>query len=457
MLNKPSKIFFSGIGGSGMSAIAGFMADRGNIITGSDRTFDENPSHALIDLLKRKGITIVHQDGTGINSEFDLIVFSTAVEKSQPEYQTAQSLRLPIKTRPEYLFDITKEFKTIAVSGTSGKSTTSGLLAFLMHKLGLMPNFIGGGRVKNFKNAKNLGNSISGESDLMVIEACESDGTIVNYLPKDSILLNIGLDHHSIEKTSEMFEKFLKNTSGLKIVNADDPNIEKITIKNAVTFSIDNQSDYKAVNAIYMPFNSAFKLNGITFNISIPGKHNIYNSLSAIAMLSEMGIPLGDIANALPQFRGIERRFDIHLNTKNHLVIDDYAHNPHKISCLMQTACNIKEDICYIFQPHGYAPTKMMKDDYIAAFASNLRKSDHLVLLPIFYAGGTANKDISSYVLAEGVRAKGKSAEVVEERRSVLERLDEWTNYIVFGARDETLSDFTRAIARLLEPKNAIN
>lgn len=456
MNNRPFKLFFSGIGGSGMSAIAGFMADKGNIVMGSDRVFDENPAHPLFGLLKAKGITIVPQNGKGINNALDLVIFSTAVEHDQPEYQIIQSLCLPMKTRPEYLAEIIKKFKTIAVSGTSGKSTASGLLSFLMHKLGLKPNFIGGGRVKNFKTEINAGNSIAGESDLMVIEACESDGTIVNYLPKNSILLNLDLDHHSIERTSEMFEIFLRQTSGIKIVNADDSNIKKIKIQNAVTFSIDNPSDYKADNVLILPLNSTFTLNGTTFSLSLPGKHNIYNSLSAIAMLSEMGTALEDIASVLPEFSGIERRFDIHLNNQNHLVIDDYAHNPHKISSLMQTVRNIKNGICYIFQPHGYAPAKMMKNEYIAAFASNLRETDHLILLPIFYAGGTVSKDISSHDIADGVRAKGKSADAVDERRAILERLDEWSNYVVFGARDETLSDFAREIANLLNPSNAV-
>lgn len=444
------KIFFSGIGGSGVSAIAGFIADKGHKIIGSDRAFDRNPNHPVYKLLQSKQIVIVPQDGNGIDSSFDFAVFSTAVEPDQPEYVRAKALGIPIKTRPEHLAEIVLDFKTIAVAGTSGKSTTSGMLAFLMQKLGLNPNFIGGGRVKQFKTETNPGNSVTGDSGYLVIEACESDGTIVNYKPEHSIILNLDLDHHSVDKTAEMFETLGKNTASRVIINADDDNLTKINTQNAVTFSIDNPSKYKAENIVYAPFSTNFSLNGADFRLSIPGKYNLYNALSCIAILSEMGIPTKDIAGVLHEFKGIERRFDIHLNDGKRLVIDDYAHNPHKISSLMQTMKNIKENICYIFQPHGFAPTRMMKNEYIDVFAENLRDSDHLILLPIFYAGGTVSKDISSHDLADGIRAKGKSIEVVDNRKTILDRPDKWDNYVVFGARDETLSDFAKEIAATL-------
>ncbi len=451
MKDRLFNLFFSGIGGSGMSAIAGFMADKGHSVSGSDRAFDFKHDCIFSHLLELKGIKIVPHDGKGIDKSLDCVIFSTAVEQTQPEYKAAQSLGLKIKYRPEYLAEIIKNFRTIAVAGTSGKSTTSGLLAFLMQKLGLEPNFIGGGKVKNFIGDLNIGNSIAGRSDLMVIEACESDGTIVNYFPQNSILLNLELDHHTIEKTSNLFETFLGQTSEIKIINSDDQNLKKININNPITFSIDNLSDYKAENIEYMSFGSSFFVKKTRFELSLPGKHNIYNSLASIAMLSEIGVPLKDIAYVLPLFSGIERRFDIHLNIYNHLVIDDFAHNPHKIKCLMQTVSKIRDKICYIFQPHGYAPTKLMKDEYISSFASELRESDHLILLPIYYAGGTARKDISSQDIANGIRAKGKSAQSVDERNDILMGIDNWPNYVILGARDDTLSDFAKEIANLLK------
>jgi len=441
------RLFFSGIGGSGMSAIASFMADKGNTIIGSDRAFDRAPEHPVCRLLKSKGITIVKQDGEGIDKTLNCIIFSTAVEDTNPEYLKAKSLNIPIKTRPEYLIDIASSFKTIAIAGTSGKSTASGMLAFLMHRLGLSPNFIGGGRVKQFKAENNPGNSIIGDSDVLIIEACESDGTIINYTPEHSVILNIDLDHHAIGKTIELFKLFIKNTSGMRIINADDDNLKKIDIRDAIAFSVDKPSDYMARDVIYMPFRTDFSINGVRFRLSIPGKHNLYNALSCIAILSERGVPLKEIASILHQFDGIERRFDVYLNDEKHLVIDDYAHNPHKISSLMQTVRNIRENICYIFQPHGFAPTRMMKDEYIETFAKNLHTTDHLILLPIFYTGGTVQRDISSHDLANGIKMEGGSVEVIDDRGAILRRLDEWDNYVIFGARDESLAEFAKTIA----------
>ncbi len=448
--DHPLKIFFSGIGGSGVSAIASFMADKGHIVAGSDRSFDGNPAHPLYQILKSKNIAIVPQDGSGLDSSFDFAVFSTAVEPDQPEVIKAMRIGIPILTGPEYLAKIVAGFRTIAVAGTSGKSTTSGMLAFLMQQLGMQPNFIGGGRVKQLKTERNAGNAIAGDSEWLVMEACESDGTIINYKPEHSIILNLELDHHSVEKTAEMFESLGGNTSGMIILNSDDANLEKVPLKNTVNFSIGAGSGYRAEAVDLQPFSTGFSVNGTRFRLSLPGKYNLYNALACIALLGEMGVSLKNIADVLNEFSGLERRFDIHLNDGKRLVIDDYAHNPHKIASFMRTMQNVRERVCYIFQPHGFAPTRTMKAEYIGAFAENLRFSDHLILLPIYYAGGTASKDISSSDLAPGIRERGKSVEAVESRGVVLSRSGAWDSYAVLGARDDTLADFARDLAQNL-------
>ena len=450
MQDKKYKIFFSGIAGSGVSAIASFMADKGHIIAGSDRAFDMDPGHPLKTTLQSKKITIVPQDGKGLDGSFDLAVFSTAVEPDRPEVLKARVLGIPVMTRPDYLAEITASFNTIAVSGTSGKSTVSGMLAFLMNKLGLSPNFIGGGRVKQFKTPSNPGNSLTGSSDYLIIEACESDGSIVNYRPQHTIILNLALDHHTVDVTAVMFKTLIQQTKGKIFMNADDDNLAAMVKESTVTFSIDNPSDFMAEDISYKPFSTDFLLHKVKFTLSLPGRHNLYNALSCIAVLSDLGIPLSNIAAVLPDFQGIERRFDIHLNDGKHLVIDDYAHNPHKISSLMETVRRMRTDICYIFQPHGFGPTRLMKREYIQTFVDNLRHSDHLILLPIFYIGGTASRDISSQDLAAEITARGKSAEVIESRADVLSRITAYHTYIVFGARDESLSDFAEAIAGAL-------
>lgn len=446
-----SKIFFSGIGGSGMSAIASFMADRGHTVVGSDRSFDRDTDHPIYKILKAKGIIIVPQNGSGIDTAFDLAVFSTAVEDNQPEVIKARELGITIKTRPQYLCDIVSEFRTVAVAGTSGKSTISGMLAFLMGKLGLKPNFIGGGRVKQFKTKNNPGNSLVDNSDLLIVEACESDGSIVYYHPFYSIIANLSLDHNSIEKTAEKFETLSRNTKEMVVINGDDNNLSHCSFDKPIRFSIDTKSEYQAKAIEHQPFKAIFKLHGINFKLSLPGKYNLYNALSCIALLSEMGVKLKDIAEVLPSFSGLDRRFDIYLNNRKYLVIDDYAHNPHKILCLMESIKKIRRRVCYIFQPHGFGPTRLMKQGYIEVFIKNLSDEDHLILLPIYYAGGTSIKDISSEDLLNEIKAAGKSVEVLHGRSLLFNRLKEWNNYVVFGARDESLAEFAREIALRLK------
>ena len=447
MQTRPQKIFFSGIGGSGMSAIACFIKDKGHAVIGSDRTFDANHGDPLAKALIAKGIRIVPQDGSGIGNDIDFVVFSTAVEPTVPEWTETEKIGIPIKSRPEFLTEITSSYRTLAVTGTSGKSTASGMLAFLMTRLEFGPNFIGGGRVKQFKTPFSPGNYIGGTSDYLVIEACESDGTIVHYRPEHAIILNLALDHNPIERTAEMFKALIKNTRSKIIVNGDDENLKKIHPPKAITFSIHAPSHYRADAIRYDSFSTVFAVNDTEFCLNLPGTHNLYNALSCIAMLSELGISLDTIASVLHEFQGIERRFDVILNERGYLVIDDYAHNPHKIASLMATVRQFREKICYIFQPHGFGPTRMMRREYAETFVHNLREPDHLVLLPIFYTGGDVQKDISSSDLADDIRARGKSVEVAEERSDFLTRPDAYKTYVIFGARDESLSSFAGDVA----------
>ncbi len=441
------KIFFSGIGGSGVSALAGFIAGKGHQTAGSDRLFDLYPGHQVCRKLKEKGIAIFPQDGSGIDESTDLAVFSTAVENDNPDFKRAEELGTTVRTRPQYLAEIVSEFSTVAVAGTSGKSTVSGMLAYLMQRLGLGPNFIGGGRVKQFRAAGNPGNFLTGPSDTLVVEACESDGTIVDYMPSCSIILNLDLDHHSVEETGRMFERLAQNTSGVVVTGGDDLNLSGCGITNAVRFSVRTASAYRATEVEHHQLGTSFSLDAIRFEVSLPGIHNLYNALACIALLSELGVARERVAEVLPGFTGIERRFDVHLNDGRHLVVDDYAHNPHKISSLMKTMHTLCNKVCYIFQPHGFGPTRLMKEGYIKTFSELLRPADALFLLPIYYAGGTAARDISSLDIAEGVRAAGRRASVLEERGEIFEMLGKWDSYVVFGARDDTLSDYAEEIA----------
>jgi UDP-N-acetylmuramate--alanine ligase len=440
------KIFFSGIGGSGVSALASFMADKGHKVFGSDRSFDMDKGHPAYRPLLTKGVAILPQDGSGITNDLDLIVFSTAVEKNLPEPRKAQELGIAIKMRPAFLADLVAQYRTFAVAGTSGKSTTSGMLAYMMRELGLHPNFIGGGRVSQFKDASNLGNAIAGSSELLVVEACESDGSIVSYKPEVTLLLNLELDHNSVEKTAGMFLTLANNTSQKTIVNADDVYLASLNLPRSVTFGIEKSAKYRALNVQLNVLSSQFTVNGVQFTVNLPGLYNVYNAIACLATLAEYGIPLESCAEPLRTFRGVDRRFDVYADDGKCFVMDDYAHNPHKISCMMQMAQKIRDSVTYIFQPHGFAPTRMMKNEYIEAFAKNLRSEDKLLLLPIFYVGGTVAKDISSQDIATGVTTLGGKAETAT-REEILANAKTGECYIVFGARDESLAELAKSLA----------
>lgn len=173
------------------------------------------------------------------------------------------------------------------------------------------------------------------------------------------------------------------------------------------------------------------------------------SGMSAIAIFMARRGHLKDVRDVLGEFTGIDRRFDIYLDD-GRMVIDDYAHNPHKIFCLMNAIKPLSDSVCYIFQPHGYGPTRLMRDEYIKVFSEGLRESDHLILLPIYYAGGSVKRDISSYDLASDIKFSGKSVEVIEDRESIFDRLDRWHSYVVMGARDDSLPEIARRIALLI-------
>jgi UDP-N-acetylmuramate--alanine ligase len=247
-----------------------------------------------------------------------------------------------------------------------------------------------------------------------------------------------------------MFETLAHNTSGTVLLNADDVNLMSCNIKEARTFSVHAAADYKTEEIRFYPLKVGFSVHGQDFELSLPGKYNLYNALACIAMLAEQGVSLKEIASVLPEFSGIERRFDIHLNKGRRLVIDDYAHNPHKIESFMKAMQGVSEKVCYIFQPHGFGPTRLMREGYIRTFIDGLRESDRLLLLPIYYAGGTAAQDISSADLAMPIRASGKQALALRDRKEVVDILQDYDAYAVFGARDDSLSDLAEEIANRL-------
>jgi UDP-N-acetylmuramate--alanine ligase len=450
-VNDFKNVFFIGIAGTGMSAIAQFLAGTGKLVSGSDRYFLPGEPNETKDKLEACGKCFL-QNGEGITEHTDLVVVSTAIEDTVTEVQKAKELSIPIIKRSELLSIISKSKKTIAVGGTSGKSTTSAMLFDILEFAGLKPSIISGAGLVSIIREGKIGNAKVGAGDWLVIEADESDGSIVQYHPEVGLLLNIDKDHQEIEELMNIFGIFKKNTKELFIVNNSNALAKQLSQDIKHDFSVDKDSGagYIADNFIQKGLNIQFSILKTEFSIDTVGKHNMENALAAVAVANQLGVDLSTCANALKNYEGIYRRHQL-LGKKNGVyVIDDYAHNPVKCAASIAACQYIAPKVVAWFQPHGYGPTRFLKNDFIHEIAAVLRPKDEIWMSEIFYAGGTAVKDISANDLIKEIKALGKNAYFVEDRNAFLEtarpHLANDCVLLLMGARDPGLEAFGKSV-----------
>ena len=451
-VNDFKHVFFIGVAGTGMSAIAQYLAGTGKMVSGSDRYFQPGEYNETKEKLEACGIKCFLQNGEGITGKTELVVVSTAIEDTVAEVQKAKSMSIPIIKRSELLALIAKSKKTIAVGGTSGKSTTSAMLFDILQVAGMKPSIISGaGLVSIIKEGK-IGNAKVGEGEWLVIEADESDGSIVQYEPEVGLLLNIDKDHQEIDELMSIFGTFKKNTKDLFIVNLSNALAKQLSENIDHDFSVDKDSaaGYIATDFIQQGLNIQFSINGARFSIDTVGKHNMENALSAVAVANQLGVDLPTCAAALKNYEGIYRRHQL-LGKKNGVyVIDDYAHNPVKCAASIAACQHIAPKVLAWFQPHGYGPTRFLKNDFIHEIAAVLRPQDEIWMSEIFYAGGTAVKDISANDLIAEIKALGKNAFFVEDRNdflnSVRPHLTGDCVLLLMGARDPGLEVFSKSV-----------
>lgn len=444
--------FFIGVAGTGMSAIAQYLAGIGIATSGSDRYFLPGQPNETKEKLEAAGIKCFLQNGEGITKDTELVVVSTAIEDTVPEVQKAKSLSIPIMKRSELLALIARSKKTIAVGGTSGKSTTSAMLFDILQTAGLHPSIISGAGLTSIIKEGKIGNAKVGTGDWLVIEADESDGSIVQYYPEVGLLLNIDKDHQEIDELMSIFSTFRNNTKQLFIVNQSNALAKKLSvnIEDDFELSADSDAGYKAVNFSQNGLAISFMINGVDFTLNTVGKHNMENALAAVAVANQIGVDLKICAAALKNYEGIYRRHQVLGKKHGVYVIDDYAHNPVKCAASIDACQSIAPKVVAWFQPHGYGPTRFLKNDFIHEIASVLRKDDEIWMSEIFYAGGTATKDISANDLITGIRALGKNAFFVEDRNNFLEtaksHLDNDCVLLLMGARDPGLEAFGKTV-----------
>jgi len=447
-----SNVFFIGVAGTGMSAIAQYLAGVGKLVSGSDRYFKVDEWNDTRTKLEADGVMCYEQNCSGINGNTQLVVVSTAIEDTVPEVQKAKELGIPIIKRSQLLAIIAKSKKTIAVGGTSGKSTTVAMLFEIMESASMQTSIISGAGLVKLIEAGKIGNAKVGNGEWLIIEADESDGSIVQYHPEIGLLLNIDKDHQEIDELKSIFELFKANTKERFIVNQSNVLAAQFSADSAFDFSTtaNTNAGYTAHDFKQDGLAVQFKINEVLFNLNTVGKHNMENAVAAVAVANQLGITLEQCAIGLAPYKGIYRRHQL-LGIKNGVyVIDDYAHNPVKCAASIAACQDIAPKVIAWFQPHGYGPTRFLKDDFIAAFSAVLRPTDELWMSEIFYAGGSAVKDISSNDLVKAISANGKNAFFTENREDILEAIRSHLTtdcvLLLMGARDPSLEYFGKAL-----------
>ncbi len=451
-INDYKNIFFIGVAGTGMSAIAQYLAGIRKNVSGSDRYFLPGTYNETKEKLEAEGIKCFLQDGEGITEETDLVVVSTAVEDTVPEVQKAKQLNIPILKRSEVLSMIADSKLTIAVGGTSGKSTTSGMLFSILEYAGLQPSIISGaGLVSIIKEGK-IGNAKVGAGEWLVIEADESDGSIVKYHPEVGLLLNIDKDHQEIDELMSIFSIFRSNTTKQFVVNQANHLSKKLSVNTHNDFSTDENAaaGYVAKDFKQEGLFIEFSIQNTPFKINTVGKHNMENALAATAVANQLGVGLDVCAAALKNYEGIYRRHQVLGNKNGVWVIDDYAHNPAKCAASIAACQYIAPKVVAWFQPHGYGPTRFLRHDFVKEIAAVLRQEDEIWMSEIFYAGGTAVKDISANDLITDIKTLGKNAFFVEDRNEFLKtarpHFTENCVLLLMGARDPGLEAFGKQV-----------
>jgi UDP-N-acetylmuramate--alanine ligase len=456
-INDFKNPFFIGVAGTGMSAIAQYLQGVGKNVSGSDRYFHPGEPNETRGKLEAEGIRCFLQDGSGITPETDLIVCSTAVEDTVVEMIKAREMGIPIMRRSEMLSLISKSKKTIAVGGTSGKSTTSAMLFDVLRHAGLQPSIMSGAGLTSIIKEGKIGNAFVGKGDWLVIEADESDGSIVQYHPEIGLLLNIDKDHKEIDVLLDVFETF-KNNSKYFVVNRGHPLAKPLSQHSDYDFSAYSSDEvgYTASNFQQQGFEVSFSIQSIkeekpvSFRLTSPGKHNMENALAAVAVAGKCGVSLQQCSEALAKYEGIYRRHQV-LGQKNGIwLVDDYAHNPAKCAASIEACQPMANKVVAWFQPHGYGPTKFLRNDFVQEISKVLRPQDEIWMSEIFYAGGTAVKDISAADLINDLKALGKNAFFVENRNEFLAaarpHLGPGAVLLLMGARDPSLEGFASQV-----------
>ncbi|WP_310467961.1 Mur ligase family protein [Sphingomonas sp.] len=457
-------IFFCGIGGSGMLPLASIVRASGGRVAGSDRSLDAGRLAPKFDYLKSLGISLFAQDGSGLQPGMTLVT-SAAVEDTIADVVRARELGLEHVTRPQFLARLLNSAqRSVAVGGTSGKSTVTGMIGWILHACHRQPTVMNGAVMKNFVTpSAPFASALVGDPELFVSEVDESDGSISLYRPEVAVLTNISLDHKSMDELRGLFAGFL-GAAKKAVLNLDDPETralaELVTADKRIGYGFDSPgADLLGKNLELLP-------DGVTFSVTsdgerhavslpVPGRHNASNALAALGAARALGVPLADGAAALARFAGLKRRMETVGTAGGVTVIDDFGHNPDKIDATLATLRAQPGRLLVMFQPHGFGPLAKMGDELAASFARGLAAEDILFLPDPVYHGGTVDKARGTDWLAAAI---GPQARHIPDRAAIGEALvaeaKPGDRIVIMGARDDTLSDFAAELVDRLARRN---
>jgi UDP-N-acetylmuramate--alanine ligase len=462
-----STIFFCGIGGSGMLPLASIVRASGKRVAGSDRSLDAGRLAPKFEYLKSLGIALHPQDGSGLQRGMTLVT-SAAVEDSVPDVVRALDLGLDHLTRPQFLARLLNAAqRSVAVGGTSGKSTVTGMIGWILHDLHRQPTVMNGAVMKNFTTpAAPFASALVGDPELFVSEVDESDGSIALYKAEVAVLTNISLDHKEMAELRALFAGFL-GASRKAVLNLDDPETralaDALPEEKRVGYGFDSPAaDLQGKGLELLPQGARFTVvaDGETHdvNLAVPGRHNASNALAAIAAVRALGVPVDEAAAAMQRFEGLKRRLETVGEGAGVTVIDDFAHNPDKIDATLATLRAQPGRLLIMFQPHGFGPLAKMGEELADSLAGGMAPGDKLYLPDPVYQGGTVDKSRGSDWLAGHVREQGAEAEHIPERAAIgsalLAEAREGDRIVIMGARDDSLSEFAAELVARLEARN---
>jgi UDP-N-acetylmuramate--alanine ligase len=466
-MSQRGDYFFCGVGGSGMTPLALIILAAGGRVEGSDRALDQGRNAERFDFLRARGVVLHPQDGSGVTRPGQILVTSAAVEETIPDVQAARRIGAAITTRARLLAELFNSAAlSVGVAGTSGKSTTVGMLGWILHRAGKSPTIMNGADMKNFIDAGSpFASARIGKGELFVSEVDESDGSIALFAPRIAVVNNISLDHKSLDELRSLFRGFVAKAQAV-VLNLDNaetatllPGLAGLQPGQAMTYSLNAAQAHLVASApVRSPTGTVFQVKAratgeaIEVALKVPGLHNVANALAALSASQACGVPLAAAAAHLGEFSGIRRRLEVVGSANEITVVDDFAHNPDKISATLETMHAFPGRLLLMFQPHGYGPIRLMRDALVECFAGNLRDEDVLVMPEPVYFGGTVDRSVGSADLVGEIKRRGRKAFAFADRSGcgdMLVRLARRGDRIVImGARDDSLSQFARELLR---------